>query len=951
MHAAQWQRASDLFERASSIDAADRAAWLAAECAGDEALRSIVERWLAADANCGDFLERALPISLLGDGAGFDDADARSVKFGAYRATRLIGRGGMGEVWLAEREDGEFEQKVAIKRLLYPTPELIRRFRNERRMLAGLAHPNIARLIDGGVSGDRLPYFVMEHVEGEPITAYCDGHALALHARLLLFLQVCDAVQFAHGNLVVHRDLKPNNILVTRDGHPKLLDFGIAKAIESTDPEEVTATLVRRLTPDYAAPEQIRGDPVTIATDVYALGILFCELIAGERPYRIGARRRDLGDAPAMEAMRPPSAIAAQGRGAARTWAAELRGDLDRIVARATATEPERRYATVQALAEDLRRHLDGRPIAARGDDAGYRLRKFIGRHRAAAAAVVAITLVLVAATVVSLRQAQVARQQAQRADAEKIFLLGILDANDPNLTQGRQQTLTAREILDRAAERIDTDLADQPLVRAEMYDEIGNLYWDYGLYARAQPLFERAAALGETAGIDDAKRVAYLIDLGADQQIQRHLRDSEATYRKALDLTRTRLGETSPESCDAHAYLSETLAYAGRFAEAESNARASVACVSLRHSKTSGEYAHALDRIAFAYGEGRRYREAVALYREELVVYERLHPELHSTVPGTLNDLGVALIGDGRIGEAEAVLGRALDMHERLLGKQHPHYAGTQSNLAVAVDRAGRFEEAKSLLDQSLKSRTSALGEDSFVLARTWRNLGLNAVHRGDLAAAEADARRALALDVKAYGKENQASLESNMLLGMVISQMRKFVDAQSILRDAVATSDRLFGNTGDACGYARALLARSLADEGHFVEARPLFEQALTLLRASVGESHYETADALTWKGEAELAAGASASAQATSLQALDSARAAYPNGDVLIADAQVLRGRVELAAGHAAAAVVLLKEALALRQAGLQPGDERIATVRRYLSAAEEQVATMNVNASRG
>jgi serine/threonine-protein kinase len=942
MPSGEWQRVSDLFERALDLAPSDRAAWLAGACE-DRALRARVERMLAADAAAADFLERPLADIgtdlTAGEDAGGAPVAAAGAVFGAYRTLASIGAGGMGEVWLAERVDGEFEQRVAIKRLLYPTPELVRRFLNERRVLAGLQHPRIAALFDGGVAADGSPYFVMEYVEGVAITTYCRSCAGGLEARIALLLQVCDAVQYAHRNLVVHRDLKPSNILVTADGQVKLLDFGIAKVLEVTGESDATVTTVQRLTPDYAAPEQVRGDVVTTATDVYALGVLLFELLAGDRPYRVGGSRLDVQRAILQSKPALPSVLAAR---AGQTWARKLAGDLDRITMKAMAKEPERRYASVGAMADDLERWLGGRPILARGDDPWYRVRKFVGRNRAVVVAAMVVVLALLAAATISLRQARHAGEQARRAEAEKAFVLGILDANDPNLTQGRQLTLTAREILDRAADRIDTDLADQPLVRAELYDEIGNLYWDYGLFERAQPLFERAVALGQTAGAADDQRVAYLVDLGADQQIQRHLSASEAAYRKALDLAQTRLGENAPQACDARGYLSETLAYAGRFAEAESDARASVACVLLHHPKTSDEYAHALERIAFAELEGRRYPESVALHREELAIYEHAHPDLNSTVSTTLNELGLALIGSGRIGEAEAVLRRALDRHERLLGKQHPHYAGTQSNLAAAVDLAGRFEEARALLDESLKSRSRALGEDSFVLAGTWRHLGLNALHRGDPVAAEIDARRAVALDVKAYGEENQASLESNLLLGRIVSQAGRSVEAESILRRAIATADHLFGSAGDACGYARALLARSLAGEGRFGDAQPLFEQGLAMLRASVGEAHYETADALTWKGEAEAAGGAWELAQATSLQALDSARAAYPEGDVLIADAQLLRGRVELAAGQKAAAVESLQEALALRQAALQPGDARIAEVTGLLSGAEYEAA---------
>ena len=339
MDAELWHRVATVFDGAMELAPDERAAWLAEQCAGDTQLRSEVERLLAADAASDDFLDRPLPLQSVCDAAerSVDEADMAGTLLGSYRVLRLIGVGGMGEVWLAERADGEFEQQVAIKRLLYPTPELVRRFRHERRVLAGLKHPHIAQLHDGGVAPDGAPYFVMEYVEGEPITRWCDERGADLDTRLALFLQVCDAVQYAHRNLVVHRDLKPSNVLVDASGQVKLLDFGIAKVLESTEEGEATQTLIQRLTPDYAAPEQIRGEAITTATDVYALGVLLFELVAGERPYRLGRQRGELERAIVATMPHLASAIAARSNGAPRQWARRLRGDLDRIVSKAMA--------------------------------------------------------------------------------------------------------------------------------------------------------------------------------------------------------------------------------------------------------------------------------------------------------------------------------------------------------------------------------------------------------------------------------------------------------------------------------------------------------------------------------------------------------------------------------------------------------------------------------------
>jgi serine/threonine-protein kinase len=887
---AQWQRASELFERALDLAEQHRAAWLDAECAGDVGLRELIERWLAADAASGDFLEQALPAEFLSEPAD-DAADASGTRFGPYRALQLIGSGGMGEVWLAAREDDDFEQQVAIKRLLYPTPELVQRFRRERRVLASLEHPHIARLIDGGVAGDGLPYFVMEYVPGEPITVYCDTHALPLRERLALFLQVCDAVQFAHRNLVVHRDLKPTNILVGADRRAKLLDFGIAKVIESTESDPATVTIVQRMTPDYAAPEQMRGDHVTIATDVYALGILLCELIAGDRPYRFGRRRQDLEQLLETTSVRAPSAIAAQGSGQAHAWARALRGDLDRITLRAIAREPERRYATAQALADDVRRHLDGRPIAARGDDAWYRVRKFVGRNRAASVAVGIAVGALLAATAISLQQAQRANEQARRAEAEKAFVLGILDANDPNDTQGKGETLTARQILDRAAARIDKDLADQPAVRAELYDEIGNLYWDYGQYARALPLFQQSAKLAQEMNLPAAQRVPIMIDLGVDQRMLRKIDQARATFEGALEFVRSNGGEDSELGLRVRGEYVTTLVYAGRYDEAEAEARRVLATTAARHPKDGTDYADALATLAYAVLSRHHYPEAVELEQKLLELNQRLHPEIHSGVSTSLNDLGFALLGAGRLAEAEVALRRALAIHEKLLGKAHPHYAGTQNTLARVLDHQGHFEDARVQLDQALAARARAVGDDANVLDSHYRAIALNALHRGDVVAADAAARRALELDLSAYDKDHPEVAQSQLVLAHVLIEAGRRDEAEPVLRGTIAIADATFGSPSDVSGYARALLARLLAQNGHADVAMPLFEQALADLRAAVGERHFEYADALTWKGEAQLAAGQVEAAQATLRGAVTAAQAAYPQDSPLAAASSAL------------------------------------------------------------
>src|SRR5262245_8366923 len=492
-------RVARIFGEALERPAAERRAFLDAACASAPELRAEAESLLAAHEQAGGFLDEidtAREAALLDATAEPEPPEGRRV--GPYRLLREVGRGGMGVVYLAERVEGGFEQRAAIKLVKrgMDTDAILRRFLRERQILAGLEHASVARLLDGGVTDDGHPYFAMEYVDGEPLTVYCENRQLGIEARLRLFEEACRAVQHAHGKLVVHRDLKPSNMLVTGEGRLKLLDFEIAKLLtEDDDATAITLTQVgtRVLTPDYAAPEQVRGEPVTTATDVYALGVVLYELLAGRLPH--GGERRSLGEmarAICEEEPRAPSmAAAAQPR-----RARELRGDLDTVVLKALSKEPSRRYASAEALAEDIRRFLSGHPVRARRDTVGYVVTKFVRRHKVgvAAATVAVLSLLLGLAgtawqAAVAARERDRARLEAERAEKVKEFLVGLFKASDPAESTG--EAITARELMDRGAERIEKELAGHPSLQAELFEIVAGISHELGRYEQARSLAE----------------------------------------------------------------------------------------------------------------------------------------------------------------------------------------------------------------------------------------------------------------------------------------------------------------------------------------------------------------------------------------------------------------------------------------------------------------------------
>ena len=629
---AEWARIEAILDEVLEIEPAARGEALERRCAGDAILRAQVERLLAADSDADQFLETPAMVYA----AGIVDAAASAIeadepeqpgdRIGPYSLIREIGRGGMGRVFLADRADGQFEQHVALK-LVRQGPsggEILGRFLRERQILARLQHPNIARLLDGGVSADGRPYFAMEYVEGEPITAYCDGRSLDINRRLALFALVCDAVQYAHQNLVVHRDLKPSNTMVTSEGQVKLLDFGIAKVLhpdegpgEGDVPKGAEATLTRLgsgpMTPEYAAPEQVRGEPVTTATDVYALGALAYELLTGRGPHQLSSlmhppkpgRRWTAAEVERAvterDIARPSSAVGrttlrassgkdgekrnelapdaiARARGTdRRRLRRELRGDLDTIVMTALQKDPARRYASVGALVEDVRRYRSGLPIAARRDSVGYRTSKFVRRHAIGVTATVLVLLSLVGGLIGTAWQARVASREAAKAREVSRFLSSLFEVADPARTNAAD--ITALDLLDRGATRIETELVGQPDVQADMMLLVGRIYRDLGVYDRAQPLLERRWHCARPARDESSQAAAEAMTelarfwqaKGRPEEAERLQRDVLAMRRNVRRTDHADVGKTLRD-------LAAVLASRGKLDEAEAFQREALA-------------------------------------------------------------------------------------------------------------------------------------------------------------------------------------------------------------------------------------------------------------------------------------------------------------------------------------------------------------------------------------
>ena len=892
----EWSRIEAVLDDVLEREPADRPAAIAAACGDDRTLRAHVEALVAADTNASSFLETpaaeyaAAVVRAATEDGDPDRGDRAGDLIGPYRVIREIARGGMGQVFLASRADGQFEQQVALK-LVRSGPfgtEILDRFLRERQILARLQHPNIARLLDGGVTADGRPYFAMEYVDGAQITTYCNVRGLDLHQRLDLFTAVCDAVQYAHQNLVVHRDLKPSNTLVTAQGQVKLLDFGIAKVLHQEDEGPHDRTLTRLgsgpMTPEYAAPEQVRGEPVTTATDVYALGALAYELVTGRGPHTL--TRLTAAEVERViterEVDRPSQAVA-RGRGeagednaAARSRRLKLRrqlkGDLDTILLQALQKEPARRYASAGAFVDDIRRYQRGLPIAARRDSFGYRAGKFVRRNAIGVAAAVLVAASLVAGLIGTAWQARVASREAAKAREVSRFLSSLFEVADP--ARANADDITARELLDRGADRIESELAAQPDVQAEMMFLLGGISRKLNQYDRAQTLLDRALTLrggtarpsdavadvtGELARLaldrgrpDDAERLhrdalemrkasqgaghasvgASMRDLAAVLTSRGKYEEAERLLREALLLHQSIYGPEHEEIASDLEELQSTLRGRGDPGAAVVAARR---CLEMRLKLLGADHldtATAMNNLAILLYDKWELAEAERLYRQVLTFDRRRLREVHSNTATVMNNLAFVLRDQGQYEEAERLYRSALDLDKRLFGAEHPYVATVMSNLATTLLKKGELDEAERLYRGALEMFTQVYGDGHWRVGAVAGGLATVLSLKGD-DRAEAMYRDALArLETALQPRHPQ--LEPVLIgLGRELTRRERPADAEPFLRRAWESRTARLGANDPRTAEAQVRLGMCLAALGRNDEARPLLTAGHERLR----------------------------------------------------------------------------------------------------------------------
>lgn len=787
----------------------ERAAFLDRACGSDAWLRAAVERALAAEAEEGGPLPAAGQAGPLWDALAAELAAADDIaagqQVGAFRVTRLLGRGGMGVVCRAERADGAYVQQVALKILVcgLDTREQRRRFVQERQILAALDHPAIARLLDGGLTPDGRPFFAMEYIEGQPIDRYCDERRLTIEERLRLVREVLAAVSYAHRNLVVHRDIKPSNILVTTDGRVKLLDFGIAKVLDGatllpTGPP--TCTEGRLMTPEYASPEQVRGGPISTASDVYQLGVLLYLLLSGCHPHRVEGRSAAAIERAVCECEPPPpsqAVAAARDVAAARRLTPErlrrkLAGDLDTIVLMALRKEPGRRYASVEQLDQDLERYLQGRPVLARKATLAYRARRFLGQHRLAVAFTAAVLALALAFGWRLAGERDRARAAARTASEIAAFSKELLEISDPGRTHGDE--ISAQELLSWGARQVAARRDASPEARATIMTALGDLYRRRGMHEQARGLLAGALALHESLGGADSLDAAATLNALADlARAQGRYADAEPLYRRALGIRERRLGDAHADVAATLDSLGELQSLRGRYPEAIASLRRALLIRTTTLGAAHPDVGASLANLAVMTMESGQCERSLQQFRRALEVSAHALGADHPQVAGILTRMAFVMRASGDWSGAEEALRRAWEIRERRLGDRHLETFAALNNLGDHYQKVGDFERAAAFYARALATGAATSNPEHPGLGAVLNNLcGLH-LGRGDPARAAPACERSLAIRENALGPMHPAVVLSLRNLARLRLAQGRPGEAVELLERALGVHRRL--------------------------------------------------------------------------------------------------------------------------------------------------------------
>jgi eukaryotic-like serine/threonine-protein kinase len=810
-------------------------------------------------------------------------------RIGPYRVLRTLGSGGMGEVYLAERADAQFEQQVAIKVVHGGAlaVSMHSRLKLERQILAQLDHPNIAHLHDGGALPDGSAYIVMEYIDGEAIDVFCDLHRLDITGRLKLFQTVCAAVHYAHQNLIVHRDLKPSNILVTGAGVPKLLDFGIAKLLDDRQASRhtlaVTQADIRIMTPDHASPEQVRGQAITTSSDVYVLGVLLYKLLCGTGPFFISSTRlSEIERAICEKDPAPPSQMVSVGESPESKSIAEARGmsskrlrraldgDLDNIVLMAMRKEPERRYGSAEQLAGDIQRFLEGKPVIARRDTVSYRASKFVKRHWLPVSAAAAATFMIIAFSVTTYMQSvriaaerDHAAEQRERAEHERVraeevssFLVNLFKLSDPEENRGNQ--VTARELLDSGAKRLKAGLQDQPETKAALLSTVGAVYDSLGQYKDALPILDEALILQGSA--HDGSHVGTLLEVATARIGSGDLPDAEPPLLDALHISQSEFGAKSIQSGRTLWALGMLREQQGRFGEAKDLFIQSLGILQ-SDSAPETDISAVLDDLAKMYTTDQQWVLAKQTYERALDIDRRVLGDDHPRVARRLNDLAYVAQNMGDLKQAETLYRDAINRKETIYGGHHPETAITKGNYGLLLQREGRLAEAEPLLRDAVAIRLSLYGTDNYKVGYARVSLAMLLHDKGDLVASENEFRQALAIYDKSLPANHQYRASLLMHFARLLVDRNKSAEALAKSEESVKIWTATSPASSPQTALAHAIHAYALERLGKPKAAAEELDAAVPVLVKARGPDDAVVRRAQNWLKTADPAAAQTA------------------------------------------------------------------------------------------
>jgi len=833
MDSTRWERIQSLFHQVADLPEPEQRTFLKSACGDDQELVAEVLALVEEDARGTSLLDHDLAHIAH---QVLDEAVPTSLpfrEFGPYRIKQALGEGGMGVVYLAERVDLGSLVAIKILRDAWLSPARRERFASEQRTLAQLNHPSIARLYDADTLDDGTPWFVMEYVEGVPLTEYCNERACSIEGRLQLFRAVCEAVQYAHQHAVIHRDLKPSNILVKPDGTVRLLDFGIAKQLENLEAPlgktDKTMTGLRLMTPAYAAPEQIRGDRVGVHTDVYSLGVTLYELLAGELPFDLS--NLTPGEAEAMIVGRnpeKPSAVAKRmseasgGHSHPQTASKTAWADLDVLCLTAMHKDTQRRYQSVEALIRDIDHYLKGEPLEARPDTFRYRLGKFVRRNRrAVSAAVLVFTIVVGLVVFFTVRLAKArnaALEEAARTQRIQRFMMNLFQGGDESVGPGESMRVVT--LLDRGVQEAQS-LNGDPKVQAELYQTLGTIYDQLGKFDQADSLLHSALERRKSLFGQDSTEVAEsLVALGQLRSDQAQYDEAEQLIRRGLEMSKRHLAPTHPRVGKAMYALGEVLGNQGKYDEGIQVLDKAVRIQSAPGGVTA-DLAESLTELANAHFYAGHLDISNSLNQRVVAMDRLLYGERHPNVAQDLINLGAIQSEWGHYVETERYYRQALDIIQSFYGKDHPETASVMTLLGRSLNFQGRFNEAADILRKALGVQERVYGQVHPRVASALGELGKVAMQQGKLDQAEADFRRQADIYRTVYKGKHYYIGAALANLGGVYMERKQYARAERSFREAL----QIYAETLPAdhlnVAIVRIKLGRALAPQHRYADA----------------------------------------------------------------------------------------------------------------------------------